>query len=442
MQSETSASVLAELNAWYAALNEPAHWYQLAVLVVALLGAWYAHRRLDARLGGSADQAEPTGLRRFTLRSAQRVLLPLSMLFAVLIGRAILDALHINTAVLGLAVPLLMSLAAIRLVIYALRKGFTLTPALKTWENVVSTSIWVVLALHLLGWLPEVTAALDALAVNLGSARISLLAVIKLILAVALLMTLAFWLANVIDRHMRTSAHINPAMQVAFAKFSRFFLITLAVLLSLNAVGIDLTALAVFGGAVGVGLGLGLQRIASNFISGFILVLDRSIKPGDVITIGQSFGWVQELRARYVVVRNRDGVETLIPNENLITSEVINWSYTDPNVRVRIPVQISYDDDPEQAMALMLEAAKASPRVLADPAPVARLMEFGDNGILLELRVWIDDPEEGVGNVRSTINLAVWRAFKRAGITIPYPQRDIHIKPAGAGSAAAPGSAA
>jgi small-conductance mechanosensitive channel len=428
MLSTMQDSALAELGKWYAALNQPENWYQLAVLLLALLGAWFAHRLLDARLGGRVDEAEATGLRRFTLRSAQRVLLPLSMLLAVLVGRAILDALDVNTAVLGLAVPLLMSLAAIRLVIYALRKGFTVTPALKAWENIVSTSIWAVLALHLLGWLPEVSAAFDALAFNLGETRISLLSVLKLILAVALLMTLAFWLAGVIDRHMKASPHINPGMQVAFGKFSRFFLVTLAVLLSLNAVGIDLTALAVFGGALGVGLGFGLQRIASNFISGFILVLDRSIKPGDVITVGQSFGWVQELRARYVVVRSRDGVETLIPNENLITSEVINWSYTDPNVRVRIKVQISYDDDPEQAMAVMLEAAQASDRVLADPPPAVRLIEFADSGIVLELRVWIPDPESGVGTVRSSINLAIWRAFKQAGITIPYPQRDIHIK--------------
>jgi small-conductance mechanosensitive channel len=167
---------------------------------------------------------------------------------------------------------------------------------------------------------------------------------------------------------------------------------------------------------------------AGTRLSGFILVLDRSIKPGDVITVGDKFGWVQELRARYIVVRSRDGVETLIPNENLITSEVINWSYTDRNVRVRIPVQISYNDDPEQAMALMLAAARASDRVREAPAPSVRLLEFADNGILLELRVWITDPEDGVGTVRSAINLAIWRAFKQAGITIPYPQRDLYIK--------------
>jgi len=218
---------------------------------------------------------------------------------------------------------------------------------------------------------------------------------------------------------------------VAFGKFSKFFLIALALFLAIDAAGIDLTTLTVFGGALGVGIGFGLQRITSNFISGFILVLDRSIKPGDVISVGADdtkFGWVQELRARYVVVRDRDGVERLIPNENLITSEVVNWSYTDPNTRVRIPVQISYDDDPEQAMALLIEAAKASTRILTTPEPTARMLAFADSGIQLELRIWISDPENGIGNVRTDVNLAIWRSFKAAGITIPYPQRDLHLK--------------
>jgi small-conductance mechanosensitive channel len=247
-------------------------------------------------------------------------------------------------------------------------------------------------------------------------------------LLVGLLLGLAFWISATLERRMKASTHVTPALQVALSKFSKFFLITIAFLLALNAVGIDLTTLTVFGGALGVGLGFGLQRIASNFISGFILVLDRSIKPGDVISVGGKMGWVEALRARYVVVRSRDGVETLIPNENLIISEVINWSYSDPNVRVKIPLSVSYDDDPEQAMAIMQQIAEENERVLADPAPSVRLMEFGDNGIHLELRIWVSDPEEGLGSVRSALNLAIWRAFKEAGITIPYPQRDVYIK--------------
>lgn len=411
------------VSAWLDELGHVAAWYQMLVLLLAAGGARMLHRYLEQRMA-----AEAVGLRRFTLRTAQRVMFPFTMLLGVLVGRAILQEAEVTAVVLDVAVPLLLSLAAIRFLVYALRRGFPMTPALKAWENIIGFTIWGVVALHLLGWLPAVLTAMDELAVQVGTTRISLLSSLKLVLLVGLLMTLAFWISALLERRMRASSHVTPAMQVAFAKFSKFFLLTLAFLLALNAVGIDLTTLTVFGGALGVGIGFGLQRIASNFISGFILVLDRSIKPGDVITVGDKFGWVQELRARYIVVRNRDGVETLIPNENLITSEVINWSYTDRNVRIRIPVQISYRDDPEQAMVLMEEAALASERVLKDPAPIARLMEFADNGIQLELRVWIADPEEGVGTVRSAVNLAVWRAFKLAGVTIPYPQRDLYIK--------------
>jgi small-conductance mechanosensitive channel len=298
----------------------------------------------------------------------------------------------------------------------------------KAWENLIAVSIWIVVALHLLGWLPAVLQGLDGMAMQVGDTRISVLAVLKLVLALALLWLLAQWLGRLIENRISGAKFVNPGMQVALVKLSKFVLLVLAFLLALDAVGIDLTALTVFGGALGVGLGFGLQRIASNFISGFIVLFDRSIRPGDVITIGDKLGWVQELHARYVVVQDRDGVERLIPNEMLITNEVINWSYSSRNVRLKIPVSISYDDDPEQALALLAEAAKANPRVLEDPPPTTRLMAFGDSGIALELRVWIEDPEAGIGSVRSDINLAIWRSFKDAGIVIPYPQRDLHIR--------------
>jgi small-conductance mechanosensitive channel len=245
---------------------------------------------------------------------------------------------------------------------------------------------------------------------------------------VAILMVVAGWLSQSLDRGLTRSQYVSGAARVGISKTIKFVLYALAVLVALNAAGIKLGALAVFGGALGVGLGFGLQRIASNFISGFILVFDRSIRPGDVISIGEKFGWVQELRARYIVVRDRDGVETLIPNETLITTEVINWSYSDSQVRLKVPVQISYDDDPQQAMDLMLGACEGVDRVLQDPAPATRLMGFGDSGIDLELRLWIRDPQTGVNNVRSAVNLRIWYSFKDAGITIPYPQRDLHLR--------------
>jgi small-conductance mechanosensitive channel len=232
----------------------------------------------------------------------------------------------------------------------------------------------------------------------------------------------------VIEQRLKGAPHLNISLRVALTKIAKFALLFIAFMMALTEAGLNLASLTVFGGALGVGIGFGLQKIVSNFISGFILLGDRSIRPGDVISVGNNYGWVKQLRARYIVVRNRDGVETLIPNENLVTTDVINWSYSDRRVRVRIPVQISYDDDPEQAMAIMEQAGTANNRVLKVPEPAVRLMEFADSGIALELRVWMTDPEEGVGNVRSDINLAIWRGFKEAGITIPYPQRDVHLR--------------
>lgn len=419
-------ALLARLREGWALAAQPGTWAQVAVLALAALLAWLVHRRL-ARLYIGAAAGE--GLRRLTRRSLQRVSFPLVMLFLTLAGRAVLRTLVPSVAVLNVAVPLLVSLALIRVVVYMLRKGFAPSPALKSWENIISGTVWTLVALYLFGWLGPIVEALNQLAVQIGTTRLSLLAVIKVVLLLGFLFTVALWLARVVETRVARSQHISAAMQVGLAKFAKFFLLAIAALLTIEAAGIDLTTFTVFGGALGVGLGFGLQRIASNFISGFILIFDHSIKPGDVISIGNNFGWVQELRARYLVVRNRDGVETLIPNENLITSEVINWSYSDRAVRLRIPVQISYADDPEQAMVILEEAAGGCARVLADPAPVARLMEFGDNGIALEVRVWLSDPENGLHNVRSDINVAIWRRFKAAGITIPFPQRDVHVIP-------------
>ncbi len=421
---EAIDSLLLQLKTEFGGFDTPQVWLQVALLVVAALVAFAVHRWLGGRFSGDAAGE---GLRRLTRRSLQRLAFPLVLLLVALLGRAILDALKMPTALLNVAVPLMLSLAAVRIVVYMLRKGFAPSPTLKAWESVIAFSIWAVVALHLLNWLDPVRKALDALGFQVGSVRITALAVINVVLLLAFLFTGALWLANLIEQRLAHAQNMSPTMRVGVSKFAKFILVAVAALLTVEAAGIDLTAFAVFGGAVGVGLGFGLQRIASNFISGFILIFDRSIRPGDIITVGDTFGWVLELRARYLVVRNRDGVESLIPNETFISNEVINWSYSDRNVRVRCPVQVSYSDDPEQAMALMLEAARDCPRVLTDPPPVTRLMEFGDNGISLELRVWINDPMNGVANVRSDVNLGIWRRFKEAGITIPFPQRDVHL---------------
>jgi len=391
----------------------------------ALAALTHKHwQRFITRLLGNLEQQ---GFFKFVLRGSNRIAFPMSMLVYLLLTRFFLGQLGVNTAVLDIFTPLLLSLAGIKLGVYILRAGFTPSPALRAWENVFSLCVWGVLALHLVGWLPDVVKAMDEFAFTFGETRFSVLSLIELTLSVLIFIVLATWLTRIIESRARRSQYMNPSMRVVLTKTSKFVIYGLAILFALKTVGIDFTAFAVFSGAVGVGIGFGLQKIFSNFISGVILIFDRSIKPGDVITIGDRFGWVQELNARYVVVRDRDGVEALIPNENLITSEVTNWSYSDRSVRQRLPVTISYDDDPELAMNLMVESAMEHPRALKSPEPVARLLRFGDNGIELELRIWIEDPESGIANVVSDINLAFWKRFKQHNITIPFPQRDVRV---------------
>jgi small-conductance mechanosensitive channel len=412
---------------WAQDFNQPGNWWQLIVILCSLVVAWLI-ARIIRKIVDSSLTRDTGELKKFTLRSVERIVYPLAALVVIIVARSVFRLLDQPVQLFSLASPLLLSLAGIRMLVYILRKGFAPTPMLKAWENIISTTIWVIVALYLVGALPLVLQTLDSFAFTLGDNRISALSVISFLLLVALLFTLAVWVSSLVERRMQGSQYLNASLQVALGKIIKVVLIALAILIALDAVGLDLTALTVFGGALGVGLGFGLQRIASNFISGFLLLFDRSIKPGDVISIGNKFGWVHELRARYIVVRDRDGVDTLIPNENLVTSDVINWSYGDRNVRIKIPVQISYSDDPEKAMALLVEAAQQNVRVLKEPPPVGRLLEFGDNGIGLELRIWINDPEQGVNNVRSDLNLAIWRSFKEHNITIPFPQRDVYVK--------------
>ena len=400
---------------------------QVADVIICTALAALTHKHWQRFITRLVGDLESQGFIRFILRGTNRIAFPMSMLLYLLLTRFILDQFGVNTAVLDILTPLLLSLAGIKLGVYVLRSGFSPSPALRAWEGVFSLVVWSILALHLVGWLPDVIKGMDELAFTFGETRFSVLALLELTTSIIIFIVLANWLTRLIESRTRRSQYLNPSMRVVLTKTSKFVIYGLAILFALKAVGIDFTAFAVFSGAVGVGIGFGLQKIFSNFISGFILIFDRSIKPGDVITIGDRFGWVQELNARYVVVRDRDGVEALIPNENLITTEVTNWSYSDRSIRRRLPVSISYHDDPELAMNLMVESALEHPRVLKSPEPVARLLKFGDNGIELELRIWIEDPENGTANVCSDINLAFWKRFKQHDITIPFPQRDVHL---------------
>lgn len=296
------------------------------------------------------------------------------------------------------------------------------------WARALALIAWTIAALNLLGLLGPISLFLDGLALDLGDTRISMLGLLKGAAALVFLLWAAGFISQLIEGRLKTVEALTPTVQVLFGKLTRIILFTLALLMALNSVGIDLTALAVFSGAVGLGLGFGLQKVVSNLISGVILLLDKSVKPGDVISLGQSFGWINKLSARYVSVITRDGTEHLIPNEELISQRVENWSFTDSRIRLPLLIGVAYETDVPKAMELCVEAAKVEKRVLTYPEPVCRLIGFGDSAINLELRIWIDDPQNGMANVKSNIYLRVWELFKEHGVQFPFPQQDVHIK--------------
>jgi small-conductance mechanosensitive channel len=292
--------------------------------------------------------------------------------------------------------------------------------------------IWVGFALHITGLLPRIKRALDAVSFESGNHHFSLLLLIEALTVITLSVIASLWLAQLVESRLQRVTNMDASLRLALIKTVRTLLLILAVLFALPAVGIDLTVLSVFGGALGVGLGLGLQKIASNYVSGFIILLDRSIRPGDMITVGTSYGEVSQLNTRYTLLRSLDGTEIIIPNENLLTSTVINHSFTKRDVRIKLPIQISYESDVEHVREILKTIALDHPRVLKTEGytPVVLLTEFAASGINLELGIWIDDPEDGQGNLRSELNLAIWQAFQREGISIPYPRSDIHLIPA------------
>jgi small-conductance mechanosensitive channel len=294
-------------------------------------------------------------------------------------------------------------------------------------NRLVSVAAWSIAALSILGLLDPVEDALDSAGVVIGGLRITALIAIK----ATVLLLLALWAAtatsNFLDRRLRSYPDLTPSIQVLLGKLVRIALITFAVLVVLSSVGIDFSALALFSGAVGVGVGFGLQKIVSNLVSGIILLADKSIKPGDIITLGDNWGWVDTMGARYTSVVSPDGREYLIPNEDFVTQRVINWSYSNERVGLDVKFGVSYASDPHQVRAIALAAVTALPRVLKDPAPVCQLAKFGDSSLDFSLWFWIGDPIKGVGNVRSDVLLALWDAFKREGIEIPYPVRDMRL---------------
>ena len=408
------------LTAFFSDLEQTTIMWQLAVLLFSLALAWGFNRWLRSRLPKSE------GAIKFGLGGVTRVAFPLIALLLVVIGKTVLKNWH-SINLLNVAVPLLLALALVRLAVYILRQIFAPSGWLHNSERFIATAIWVGLALHLTGFLPEILDAMDELSFHVGRQKISLLVILSGILSVLVTVLAAMWLGRTLENRLMAAEDLDMNLRVVLSKLVRAVLVVLGIMVALPLAGIDITVLSVFGGALGVGIGFGLQKIASNYVSGFIILIDRSIHPGDSLTVDGRFGTVSQLTARYMVLKGLDGTEAIIPNETLITSTVINHSYSDREMRLAIPVQVSYQTDLDKALTILNEAAAAHPRVLKEPPPAAFLKAFGDNGIDLELGVWINDPEQGQLNLKSDINLEIWRKFQAAGIEIPYPQLDVRI---------------
>ena len=414
---------------WRAFLSSPDTSWQFGIFLVGALATWALGRYLRNRLGPVIQPGGVTGVSRTAVRTGALALIPVLLWVWLIAATAIFRKFGLATDVLRPAMLLVGAAALIRAGVFVLRHSFSPGSRLKAWEGVLTGTIWMLVALHILGWLPAVEQILDDYTLSFGKVRVSIYNVVSFALVIAFLLLAALWISNAVHRRVEKSAVLDASMKVALTKLTTFSLATVAVLSALVAAGIDLTALAVFGGALGVGLGLGLQRVVSNFVSGFILAFEGSIRPGDRINIGTRRGQVTALHARHAVVHTEDGLDILVPNENLLTSEIINWSYAgDCRVRFDLPVQISYDNDPEMALALLVRLAREHPKVLPDPEPAAVITGFGDNGINLELRTWVQDLEQGVSCIRSDLCLRIWQGFKAAGITIPYPQRDVRLR--------------
>jgi len=340
----------------------------------------------------------------------------LSLSLLLLIGTAIETSYHL----IKIAVSLLAAWVIINLTTGMLRN--------KALSKFIAVVVWSVAALNILNLIGPVTDVLDGIGLTLGELRISALTVIEGVFLLIILLWLAILVSQFIDQQIRKSADITPSVKVLISKLIKITLIIIAVVVAISSVGIDLTAFAVFSGAVGIGIGLGLQKSIANLFSGVLLLIDKSIKPGDLITIGDTYGRVESLNARYASVKRMNGTEHLIPNENLISQEVINWTHTDKLIRPDIVIGVHYQSDIRKAMELCIQSAIEAQRVLDSPEPECLLIGFGDNSVDLKLRFWIKDPENGLLNVKSEILLGIWDKFREHDIEIPYPQRDLHIR--------------
>jgi small-conductance mechanosensitive channel len=404
-----------------AEVTSPWFYLQLGLIVAGAGIAFAVGAAVRSRVDLTARAAGwPAPLRLFV-----RVLVgsASTAVFAVLMRLArlvmVMSTWPSRSYLLSVAFKLALAWLIIRLVTSAIRNSFIV--------RLVSLSAWLVAALSIIGQLDPAIDALDSVSIVLGGLRLTPLLLIKL----GVFLVVALWLSNIVSNFVESritrSSDLTPSIQVLLVKIIRLALMIFAVAIVMSAVGINLSALAIFSGAAGVGIGFGLQKIVANFISGIILLVDKSVKPGDLVTIGDSSGRISAMKTRYISVAAGDGREFLIPNEDLVTQKVTNWTYTDKNTLVKVNFGVDYEADPRRVCKLALEIAAASPRIIKQKPPNCILVEFAEAGMKFSLTFWVPDPD-GMDNVKSDVMLSLWDVFKREGIHVPYPVREIRIR--------------
>jgi small-conductance mechanosensitive channel len=408
---------------WWRVASDAVLQIEFSIQIVAVVIGYGLARLISKRAAPAVDALQgklPSVLGKKIVPVLSSVTLPLVWLaiqFAVL---AIIRGAGYPSYVLSVTVSLLFAWVAIQVMTRLMQNT--------AWARLVALCVWTIAALNILGLLGPTLAFLDSLSFTFGGADISMLKVAKGIVAAIIVFWVSMGLSRFAESRVYKSEALTPSVQVLLAKLIRVSLIAAAILIVLSNSGINITAFAVFSGALGVGIGFGLQKVVSNLISGVILLLDRSIKPGDVIEVGQTYGRVHAMGARYASVITRDSSEYLIPNEDLITQQVVNWSFSSKDIRLRTPLSVSYASDVPIVIEIAEEAARSIDRVLKNPAPRCLMKGFGDSAIDLELRFWIADPEQGCSNVTSEVLIAVWRVFKDNNVDIPFPQQEVRLE--------------
>lgn len=403
-------------------LNRPSIIIQ-AVIVLALFAfAWALNWWAEPRLRQQARRIRRMpGVLRLVVILLRRLVWIIYVAFLAIAYVLVRGLGLLEGGVLGTALLLALAWVVISVASQVIRS--------RTVGRAFAFIVWAWVAATILGITTQLTAVLDEIGFGIGGEyRLTVLDILRAILLVGFALWLAFVSGNFLDRRLQRSRELTPNLRVLLGKILRVILLVVAALAALSALDFDLTLLTVVSGAIGVGVGFGLQKVVSNLFSGIVILLDRSIKPGDTISLGETFGWIRELRARFVSVVTRDGREYLIPNEDFVTHEVINWSYSDDLVRLDVPFGASYQNDPHQVSAIAIAAASSVPRVVRAQTPVCWLTAFGDSSLEYLLRFWIRDPQNGLTNVRGQVLLAVWDAFKENGIVIPYPHRELIVK--------------